>query len=359
MTRDRKLSIRKTPDVGPSEIIEIVYSTNFPSDEELARLSDFPGPVYVLDDAVAFVEPDAETTELPLVPMTVLPEPFEKRFPLMAGLSFGLPDFETFLAVARRGRLFVDELPLLFAGDQLFVRREVRGPVRKWLVAFLIRVATFTRKDKRPTVFNHVATVIRALREFEVVLLLAGSHPLSDAMSEEREFAEGPIVDYLICEALGEGGVQLRRLVGSYGDEELYSIAIARHWLATQEHRAKIVDAELSLLGRPYGYAKIGAHVADYALTRVWNLAGGPGDVYAFRWLCRMERYPMCSWKSLYSYRKAGLPFSTALSTGSPDDLADECLRKTPTIWTWPFISPTIRDELLAPGTGDDEGRTN
>lgn len=282
-----------------------------------------------------------------------------------------------------RGRLTIEELPLLFPGDQIFVRREIVGPIRGWIVAFLVRVATFTRKDKRPTVFNHVATVIRALRAVDVALiteeLLAKSgvqlfeeldtyYRLRAAGDEDVRFVidgkrlslpddRGPVVDYLICEALGKGGVQLRPLLDSYGVVKDYSIAIARHWLATQEHRAKIVDAELSLLGRPYGYAKIGAHVADYGLTWLWNLAGGPGDVYAFRWLCRMERYPMCSWKSLYSYRKGGLPFTTALSTGSPDDLADECLRKTPTIWSWPFISPTIRDELLDPETGDHEGR--
>jgi hypothetical protein len=243
-----------------------------------------------------------------------------------------------------QGRLTIDELPLLFPGDQLFRRREICGPVREWLVAFLVRVATFTRKDKRPTVFDHVATVIRAVREI-------------DAITPGGEFvSSGPIVDYVICEALGEGGVQLRRLLAAYGDAGLYSIAIARRRTIPRQ-RSKIIHAELSLVGRPYGYAKIGAHAADYALTQVWNLAGGRGDVYAFRWLCRMERYPMCSWKSLYSYGKAGLDFETPLSTGSPDDLADECLRK-PAVWHWPFISSTLRDELLGLGTGDDEGRT-
>ena len=355
MTSDRKLSIRKTPALGPTEITEIVYSGGrLPSDEELARLNAIPAPVYVLDETVDLVGADDETTELPVIE---LPERYEDRYPLMALPRRMLAAYEESERVRARvaaakkgllnlGRLTIEELPLLFPGDQVFVRREVRGPVREWLVAFLIRVVTFTRKDKRPTVFEHVATVIRIVREI-------------DALTSTGELiSSGPAVDYVLCEALGKGGVQLRRLLIAYGSARDYSIAIARHRLATQEHRSKIVRAELSLVGRPYGYAKIGAHLADYGLTRLWNLAGGPGDVYAFRWLCRMERYPMCSWKSLYSYRKGGLRFSTGLSTGSPDDLADECLRKTPTIWSWPFISPTIRDELLGSATGDDEGRT-
>lgn len=245
-------------------------------------------------------------------------------------------------ALANLGRLTIDQLPLLFPGDQLFVRREIRGRVLEWLAPFLIRVATFTSTDKRPTVFHHVATVIRVVREIEVIT------PPGELISSR------PIVDYVICEALGAGGVQLRRLLAVYGDATLYSLAVARRRTIPRQ-RSKIVRAELSLIGRSYGYAKVGAHAADYALTQVWNLAGGRGDVYAFRWLCRSERYPMCSWKSLYSYRKAGLDFETALSTGSPDDLSDECLRK-PAIWTWPFISPTIRDELLGPGIGDMVG---
>ena len=62
----------------------------------------------------------------------------------------------------------------------------------------------------------------------------------------------------------------------------------------------------------------------------------------------------MCSWASLYEYRKAGLPFSTSLETGSPDDLFDEVQRKAssafpvsvPPIWAWLFASESIRDKV-------------
>jgi hypothetical protein len=249
-------------------------------------------------------------------------------------------------------RLTVDDLPTLAAGDQLLVRREVYGAIPEWIGAFLIRVGTFTRRDKRPTVVNHVATVIWVLRAREVELLAEGAHPASPLMDEARREPEGPVVDYLICEALGKGGVQLRPLLESYGSPLEYSFAVTRHKLATQTHRSRIVTEELLLVGRSYGYLKVGAHAADYALTQIWNLAGGRGDVFAFRWLCRMERYPMCSWKSLHTYHRAGLRFSTAVAIGSPDDLYDEMRRKAGTIWDWVFVSDSIHDEVFGPGYG-------
>jgi len=239
----------------------------------------------------------------------------------------------------------IEDLPTLFAGDQVLVRREIYGPVSEWAVAFLIRVATHTRRDKRPSVVNHVATVVRPIYETESIL------------DDGRFVHFGPVVDYLIAEALGKGGFQYRRLIGSYGDPRKYSIAITRHKLATGDHRAKMLSAVGSLIGREYGYLKIGAHVLDYALTKIWNLAGARSDVYAFRWLCRMERYPMCSWSSLYVYRKAGLPFSTPLETGSPDDLYDEMRRKAESIWLWLYVSPAIRDEVFGDGYGGELGR--
>ena len=69
----------------------------------------------------------------------------------------------------REGWLSLDEQELrhLRPGDQVFVRREIAGPVWDWAVAFLIRVVQFTKRDKRPSVVNHVATVLRALRRTE------------------------------------------------------------------------------------------------------------------------------------------------------------------------------------------------
>ena len=260
---------------------------------------------------------------------------------------------EKIKADLRQGRLTIDELPLLYAGDQLFVRREIYGPPWEWWGAFLIRVGTFTGTDKAPTVVNHIATVIRPIREFEANLAAEGVdiHWINPKVLAAED--QGPIVDWVIAEALGRGGFQYNRLLESYGDARRYSVAIGRHKLATQPHREKILAACEHLLGKSYGFVKVGAHALDYALTIAWNAIGGRGDVSAFRRLCRMERYPMCSWASLYEYRKAGLPFVTSLETGSPDDLWDECRRKSLGIWLWPFCSRSLKSALFGPGFAD------
>lgn len=262
------------------------------------------------------------------------------------------------LAGGDPNRLMINELPFLFAGDQIFTRTEIHGQIKRWIVGFLIRVATYTKRDKRPSIVNHVATVIRALFAREVMLVLAGAHPCSALVMEAHEEAVGPVVDYLVAEALGKGGFQYRRLLEVYGDTRNHSIAIVRHGLATSIHRDKIVAACESLIGRKYGYLKVGAHLTDYALTQLWNAIGGRGDVALFRWLCRAERYPMCSWSSLYAYRIAGLRFETPVETGSPDDLWDECRRKAVLTWMWLFYSPSLKNKILGPGFGGERRGT-
>lgn len=266
------------------------------------------------------------------------------------------------------GRLTIDELPILFAGDQVFIRTEIRGKIKRWIVGFLIRVATFTKRDKRPSVVNHLATVIRPIRELETQIIAdAGDGPVPALSQDMRD--SGPIVDYEIAEALGKGGFQYRQLLKVYGDVRNHSIAIVRHRRATSVHRAKIVAVCDSLIGRDYGFLKVGAHLGDYALTRAWNAVGGRGDVYAFRRLVRGERYPMCSWSSLYEYAEAELPFETDIEEGSPDDLWDECRRRAVKtwlcrtyplrVWVWLFYSESLRRDIFGPGFGGQErGRT-
>lgn len=269
------------------------------------------------------------------------------------------------LAGGDPNRLMIDELPVLFAGDQLFTRTEIRGKIKRWIVGFLIRVATFTKRDKRPSVVNHVATVIRALYSREVVFMLEGGHPYSPIVMEAHGEAVGPVVDYLIAEALGKGGFQYRRLLDVYGDVRNHSIAIVRHRRATEVHRDKIVAVCESLIGKDYGYLKVGAHLGDYALTRAWNAIGGRGDVYAFRRLVRGKRYPMCSWATLYEYAEAELPFETDVERGSPDDLWDECRKRAVKtwlcrtyplrVWVWLFYSESLRRDIFGPGFGGQE----
>lgn len=236
-------------------------------------------------------------------------------------------------------RIQLDELaarclsmPLFEQGDLAFLRTLIKGPIGRWFVAFLIRVATFTRRDKRPSLVNHVAIVIG---------------PVIDPW--------GRIVDYVIAEALGEGGFQYRRLLESYGDQALYDFAVARRRDLTEDQRAQIFDACEKLIGRRYGFGKVVAHLIDYGLTKLIDLAGARGDVYLARRLCNQERYPMCSWSALYAYDRAGVPFDMPVAKGSPDDLWDECReRKGPAphlfLWSWMFATGALRSCLIDRG---------
>lgn len=245
------------------------------------------------------------------------------------------------------GHLTIEDLPLLYAGDLLLIRTEVKGSWKRWLVAFGIRVFQTTKKDTRPSVVNHTATVVRPVKRTVTIPIIGAC-----VRYQTR------VVDYVIAEALGEGGFQYRYLLESYGDPELYSFVVARHKLVTHVHRVKMVEVCEDLLGRSYGHLKVAAHVGDYGLTRVWNGMGGPGDVYLFRWLCRMKNYPMCSWSSLHIYKKAGVPFSVPVEVGSPDDLWDECRRKFPTIWFFPYYSWSLRSRLWdSDGLGEESSQ--
>lgn len=229
----------------------------------------------------------------------------------------------------------IDDLPLLYVGDQVFVRTEIKGSWKRWLVAFGIRVFQTTQKDTGPSVVNHTATVVGEVRATELI-------PVIGAAMDHRT----RIVDYTIAEALGKGGFQFRSLLESYGDPELYSFVVGRHKLVTYVHRELMVEVCEDLLGRSYGHLKVAAHILDYGLTKIWNMMGARSDVWVFRWLCRMKKYPMCSWSSLHIYKKAGVPFSVPVEVGSPDDLWDECRRKFPTIWFFPYYSPSLRSRL-------------
>lgn len=227
-------------------------------------------------------------------------------------------------------------MPLFEQGDLAFLRTKIKGAIGRWLVAFLIRVATFTRRDKRPSVVNHVAIIVG---------------PVIDAI--------GRIVDYVIAEALGKGGFQYRRLLESYGDQALYDFAIARRRNLTEDQRAEIFETCENLIGRRYGFGKIIAHLIDYGLTKLIDLAGARGDVYLARRLCKQERYPMCSWSVLYAYDRAGVPFDMPVAKGSPDDLWDECReRKGPAphlfLWSWMYATSKLRSCLIDRGGRGD-----
>lgn len=220
-------------------------------------------------------------------------------------------------------------MPYLELGDLAFLRTLMKGPIGRWLVAFLIRVATHTRKDKRPSLVNHVAIVIA---------------PVVDH--------RGRIVDYVIAEALGKGGFQYRRLLECYGDQARYDYAIARLRDLTEPERAAILAACEYLLGKAYAFAMIAAHFIDYGLTKILDLFGARGDVYLARRLCKMERYAMCSWSATFAFDQAGRPFLVPIKKASPDDVWDEVRdRKGPAphlfMWSWMYATGILRTCLI------------
>ena len=222
-------------------------------------------------------------------------------------------------------------MPLFEQGDLAFLRTKIKGAISRWFVAFLIRVTTFTRRDRRPTVVNHVAIIIA---------------PVIDAV--------GRIADYVIAEALGSGGFQYRRLLESYGDQELFDFAIVRRRDLTEDQRAAIFEACEHLIGKRYSFGKILAHLVDYGLTKLIDLAGARGDVYLARRIFKgQDRYPIeCGWATLYSYDRAGVPFDVPVDKGAPDDLWDECLERAPKppvkgwLWSWLFATGVLEKEL-------------
>lgn len=82
--------------------------------------------------------------------------------------------------------------------------------------------------------------------------------------------------------------------------------------LSTKEKEAVVQKAE-SYVGRKYGYLKIFAHLADWAL----------GGRYVFRRIAAMDNYPICSWLVAQSYAAVGKNFGVDAGAASPDDIWD------------------------------------
>ena len=191
-------------------------------------------------------------------------------------------------------------------GDVVFVKTKVQGGwqrLGRWFVGWAIRV--ITRSDgEGPTFANHVA----------LVLMQDGD-------------------DYQICEALGKRGFVFTLLRERYGDTQRFGVRVARHSRLSEMNRDLMRVRINHLKHKKYGTWKVAAHATDYALTKAWQLLGGHGDIYAFRWLCRNGNYPICSWAVSDIYDRGGLPFRTPVALAQPDDLYDECDQGI--FWTW------------------------
>ena len=80
-----------------------------------------------------------------------------------------------------------------------------------------------------------------------------------------------------------------------------------------------IVAVEASqYLGRSYGWWKLGAHLGDGLLSKLFGK-----NVYLFRPAMFMKNYPICSWVWAYAYSKIGVRFDCNPDCADPDTMHD------------------------------------
>ncbi len=121
----------------------------------------------------------------------------------------------------------------------------------------------------------------------------------------------GTLRETVAVEALSK--VVRRTLWDGYGPPSTTKVAIYRPMNLTEAELDRIVNAAEGYVGRDYGYLKIAAHLADWALM----------GAYVFRRLARMDDYPICSWLVAHCYAKADKTFGVAPGAASPDDIWD------------------------------------
>lgn len=90
----------------------------------------------------------------------------------------------------------------------------------------------------------------------------------------------------------------------------------------TTPDRLLLATTARAYLGRKYGAFKIGLHLGDALLAKVFG-----GSPYLFRRLALMDDYPICSWLWAHAYDKAlGYRFGVDPDAAAPDDMHDWCL---------------------------------
>jgi len=86
--------------------------------------------------------------------------------------------------------------------------------------------------------------------------------------------------------------------------------------LISDEKKMILREKALDYKGCSYGWFKIVAHFLDFWLN----------GAYVFRRLCKMDRYPICSWLVANCYSHVNIEFGKPLATIQPDDIDDFCL---------------------------------
>jgi hypothetical protein len=96
-----------------------------------------------------------------------------------------------------------------------------------------------------------------------------------------------------------------------YGSDPKIDICVFRPINITDAQKHRIVASALSFVGDTYGYAKILAQLGD-------SLIGGG---YFFRRLCRIDKFPICSYVVGKAFADEGLDFGVSYHAVTPDDI--------------------------------------
>jgi len=201
-----------------------------------------------------------------------------------------------------------EDCPTLRAGDIVLVNHRPGWNPLTW-GSYIVGVMQ-RRIGEEPTLFKHVGMMVSAFEMYE------------SAIWRSR------IVD----------------LFESYGDAGKYDVMIARDTGLTPTQIIRLTHLARQSCGQPYGFLKIGAHFGDWLLTMGWGAVGGRSDVYAFRWLCRLPHFPICSYKIARLRESIHRPFGKPAEVIQPDDIGDEILR-CPASGPWRIVFETDRLE--------------
>lgn len=112
--------------------------------------------------------------------------------------------------------------------------------------------------------------------------------------------------------------------LNKYLRSKRYHVLIARRRDIRPADRLAIAANARKRLGQKYGWLKIAGHLGDYYVSKIKG-----SDVYFFRRLCRMDKYPICSWVVAWAYFKVlGYLFHEVLPQYcQPDDIADDIMQ--------------------------------
>lgn len=96
-------------------------------------------------------------------------------------------------------------------------------------------------------------------------------------------------------------------------------VAVYRDTTLTSKQTWDVTTEALRYRGRMYGFLKIPLHALDWALAR----AIGRQDVYAFRRVGRLDRYPICSYLVAKAFSAVDRNFGARPTQAQPDDMWD------------------------------------